>query len=552
VNRFQNMKLSVRLILLAVCFIVGFLTFGYFSYRTLDVVKVNGPVYKQIVQSKDVVADVLPPPEYIIESYLLVLELNDETDAVAMGKLFERGKKLRREYEERHEFWLQDLAPGPLKQAMTDRAYRPAMAFFEIRDNQFVPAMQAGDRTKAHDITRGPLKQLYEEHRVAIDDVVAMATKANVEQEKHATEIISRDSLVLLIIAGMVVVVVFFISTSAWQIATSLITRIQLAADAANQVAGGDLTAKLPASADDETGKLLQAIKAMTENLNSLVNRVKQSSIEIMSTATQIAATSRSQQETVTSFGTSTTEIAAATKEISATSQELLTTMEGVNQVASNTSTLAEHGRAGITGMDGIMRQLAASTTSISGKLSVIQEKAASINLAVTTITKVADQTNLLSVNAAIEAEKAGEYGLGFLVLAREIRRLADQSAVATLDIDRMVRQMQAAVSAGVMEMDKFTEEVRNGVKGSTQIAQQLGEIIEQVHTLSTRFEAVNEGMRSQSLGAKQISDAMGQLTEGARQTSNSVHEFNSATEHLRDAVAGLKEEISRFTVSSG
>ena len=118
------------------------------------------------------------------------------------------------------------------------------------------------------------------------------------------------------------------------------------------------------------------------------------------------------------------------------------------------------------------MKQLAESTASISAKLGMIREKAGNINVVVTTITKVADQTNLLSINAAIEAEKAGEYGRGFLVVAREIRRLADQTAVATLDIERMVRQMQDAVSAGVMEMDKFTDEVRSGVGQVTQINQ--------------------------------------------------------------------------------
>ena len=89
-------------------------------------------------------------------------------------------------------------------------------------------------------------------------------------------------------------------------------------------------------------------------------------------------------------------------------------------------------------------------------------QRTASINLAVTTIAKVADQTNLLSINAAIEAEKAGEYGKGFLVVAREIRRLADQTAVASLDIERMVKEMHSSVSAGVMEMDKFAEQVRS------------------------------------------------------------------------------------------
>ena len=197
------------------------------------------------------------------------------------------------------------------------------------------------------------------------------------------------------------------------------------------------------------------------------------------------------------------------------------------------------------------MRQLADSTTSIGSKLSVISERAAHINLAVTTITKVADQTNLLSINAAIEAEKAGEYGLGFLVVAREIRRLADQTAVATLDIERMVKEMQYSVSAGVMEMDKFSDQVRRGVDEVAQIGDQLGSIIDAVQGLTGRFDQVNEGMRVQSQGAEQIREAVIRLSEGAHQTSISLREFNKATDHLREAVGGLKEEVSRFTVDS-
>jgi methyl-accepting chemotaxis protein WspA len=183
--------------------------------------------------------------------------------------------------------------------------------------------------------------------------------------------------------------------------------------------------------------------------------------------------------------------------------------------------------------------------------LSVIREKAADITVVVTTITKVADQTNLLSVNAAIEAEKAGEYGLGFIVLAREIRRLADQTAVATLDIEQMVQQMQAAVTTGVMEMDKFTEEVRRSVDSVGRVGGQLEQIITQVQTVTSSFESVAEAMRAQSQGAQQINDAMVQLTDGARQTGSSLKEFNNATDHLRSAVAGLKQEISHFHLES-
>ena len=166
-----------------------------------------------------------------------------------------------------------------------------------------------------------------------------------------------------------------------------------------------------------------------------------------------------------------------------------------------------------------------------------------------TTITKVADQTNLLSINAAIEAEKAGEYGLGFLVVAREIRRLADMTAVATLDIERMVKEMQYSVSAGVMEMDKFSEQVRKVVGEVGQIGGQLGQIIAGAQGLHQRFDQVTEGMRVQSQGADQIREAMSRLSEAANQTSLSIREFNKATERLREAVGGLKDEVSGFTL---
>lgn len=300
----------------------------------------------------------------------------------------------------------------------------------------------------------------------------------------------------------------------------------------------------------DETGRLFCAVRTMIDNLYSLISQVKSASIQLISTATQISATSKQQESTVQNFGTSTSEIAAAVKEISATSQELLKTMDDVTIVANQTGSQAASAHTSIGGMEEAMRKLAQSTGTISSKLSIINDKANNIGSVITTITKVADQTNLLSLNAAIEAEKAGEYGLGFSVVAREIRRLADQTAVATLDIEQMIREMQTSVSTGVMEMDKFSEEVRRGVDTASQLGQQFGRIIDQVQALTPRFEAVHEGMQAQSQGAQQINDAMLQLTDAARQSAVSIREFNLAAEQLHRAVQGLKEEITKFKVA--
>ena len=350
-------------------------------------------------------------------------------------------------------------------------------------------------------------------------------------------------------VIGLSLATILGVTLAALAVARSISTPIRTAVAVANQVAGGDLRADVGESSDDETGALLGAIQTMTNDLRGLIGRIQHSSVALISTATAIQATASEQQQVIADYGASTSQAVAAVKEISVTSQELLRTMTEVNDMAGHTGKMAADGRVSLGGMDGTMRQLAESTSSFGSKLAVISERAANINLAVTTITKVADQTNLLSINAAIEAEKAGEYGLGFLVVAREIRRLADQTAVASLDIERMVKEMQYSVSAGVMEMDKFAEQVRNGVREIGDVSLKLAEIITAVQGISGRFGQVTEGMRAQSQGAEQIREAMIRLAEGASRTASSLNDFNGATVHLREAVGDLKEEVSRFTI---
>jgi methyl-accepting chemotaxis protein WspA len=255
----------------------------------------------------------------------------------------------------------------------------------------------------------------------------------------------------------------------------------------------------------------------------------------------------RTQSDEVKNLGSSTTEIAAATKQISATSEELLQRMTRISTVTDHTQELANSGQSAIGTMETTMRSLSDATHSISDRLGQISQKTNIIGSVTTTITKIADQTNLLSLNASIEAEKAGEYGVGFAVLAREIRRLADQTAVATLDIERMIREMQDSVTGGVMEMDKFSEQVNRSVSDTHLIGERFGTIIQLVQDLLPQFEAVHEGMRSQSAGAREIRDSMVTLTESVRVSAHSLDETRAATHRLEAAIDELRSEISAF-----
>ncbi len=544
-------KLASRLSYFVGVFLVLFAVFALVGWKTLDQVRVKGQIYDDIILGNELIADVLPPPAYIIESYLLTLQLVEEKDGAEMARLIDTGNELRVKYESRQEYWKRMLPSGRMGDLMTATAARPAMEFFRLRDDQFVPALRAGDQATAARVLT-TMRQRYEAHRFAIDEIVKLAELQNAANESKADVLIKQQLQTLSLLALGIVIVVVVMAWFARRAATTLSNRVLLVSDVADRIAQGDLTTSVPSSDDaDETGRLLLAINGMTQSLRGLVTRVKQASVELMSTATEFAATSRQQEATVQGFGASTNEIAAAVKQIAATSQELLATMEGLNAVSGQTADLAEQGQSGLAHLDDTMDKLAKAANAMAARLAAIREEAAEITGVVTTISKVADQTNLLSINAAIEAEKAGEQGLGFLVLAREIRRLADQTAVATLDIEQMVKQMQTAVSAGVMEIDRFAEQVRSGVGTVDRVGGQFGQIISQVKTLSERFDTVNHGMRSQSQGARQIGEAMGQMLDGARQTSVSLREFNAATESLRDAVTVLKQEIAKFNLGN-
>ena len=277
---------------------------------------------------------------------------------------------------------------------------------------------------------------------------------------------------------------------------------------------------------------------------NMIVSRVRMVTVSITSTATEMAGSSRQQEEVAQGFGASSAEIAAAVRQITTTGAELVRKMEQLSAAASESAQHATEGREGLQGMGQTMQQLAAATGNVAERLAAINEKASSINAIVDTITKVADQTNLLSVNAAIEAEKAGESGRGFLVVAREIRRLADQTAAATLDIETTVRQMQSAVSGGVMEMDRFSDQVRRGVENVGDVGQRLTQVIDRVGSVESRFGEVTEGMQSQVQGADQIRQAMDALAQNASRAREATGEFALAASTLKESLVSLRNIV--------
>ena len=341
---------------------------------------------------------------------------------------------------------------------------------------------------------------------------------------------------------------ILFVLIAAWM-GNNIGRSMAQAVGVARTIAAGDLTQRCQGSGRDETGQLMSSLNTMSEELSQLVENVQRSAASVGSSGGQISTSARRQESAVSELAASSTQIAATSSEISATANELLETMHKVGEISSRTVASAGSGKQCLDEMRRTMGHMVESTESIQDRLAAISEKTAKISSVVTTIMKIAQQTNLISLNAAIEAENAGELGLGFAVVAKEVRRLADQTSKASKGIEQMVKEMQSAVATAVMGMDGFSDDIRSGSGAVQSVTDELGSIIDQIERIGPQFDAVRDGMGAQAQGAGQIADGVRQIVASSEETAESVRETTSAIDELALAATRLQEGVARFKV---
>jgi methyl-accepting chemotaxis protein len=298
----------------------------------------------------------------------------------------------------------------------------------------------------------------------------------------------------------------------------------------------------------DELLVVFNSIKIMTDNLYSLLESVKYSGEEVADSVLQISGSAKEIEATVAQQAAATNQVTTTSKEISATAGELALTMQDLNSSVAATVESVGASLESIRTIDSNVTDLSDTNTLVSDNLHSLIAKTQNINNVITAITKIANQTNLLSLNAAIEAEKAGEFGAGFAVVAQEIRRLADQTAIATLEIEEQINAMQKSVQTGVQSVEEHTSKTEVTIGHVSEVNTGLVAMMTNTGNLGPQISTVNSGMQMQSEGADQIRDAMSQLSETASQTRDNIIYFNTATFKLKGVVEEMQSELRKFS----
>ena len=497
-----DMKMKVAL---SAAILIGiFATFWAISSNTLNELKVNGNLYNHIKVGMDLVGDTEPPPEYILESFLVVKEIQTETDATALSKLVDNFKSLEKAYDDGHERWSKRLEEGKIKSTLVVDSYGPAEDFYKVANEQVIPALQKGDHDTANKVISGSLTDAYNKHRTAIDNLVTLLSDSSDKDEKDAELKIAERTkfLTILGILGILLIIVILSVLAASLSVTTVVERIRRHL---KQMTEGDLTKKLDLKRSDEIGTVGAMIDELSEKLGIMVSQIRSAALQLNAATDEISGSSQK-------ISDGAQQQAASFEELSGSVQSNATNAGSANEMA---QAVANNAKSTGKGMDDTMEAM-----------SSIQKSSKKINEAVEIITDIADQTNLLALNAAIEAARAGEHGKGFAVVADEVRKLAERSADSAKDIKQLIGESTVQVQKGVHLSHDAGDSLKKMVVDITKVAEQLKSISTATQEQAATMEENTSITESNAASSEELAAAAEQMSAQAQELQRLVEQF--------------------------
>ena len=591
-HRLSQNTVGKNLLLLQGIFAGALAVFGFGALLTLETMKVNGPVYKEIVLCKDLIADILPPPEYILETHLMVNRLAVTADPKEVAALTSRIETLKAQYDDRHAFWLKELPAGAMKRILVEDSYRPAVDYYAVAAKEFLPAVQAGDLRGASTVLEGKLHPLYEQHRVAIDQVVELQTAAGLTVEDGARSATTWAVVGLLVGAVVIVGGVFklgsLIGGAVTQPLTQVLAQTDVLLSAAqrgqldqrgdeasfhgpyrdlihgiNDIMGTLATREQQAEQarlrDEQARRDAEETVRFVAELSAVLKRVAGQDLTARITASYTPAheatklafndTLEHLADAFRSVAASATLVREAADAISAGgdtlaqgASEQASTLEEIAASLQELSTDAEHNAESAERVQGLSAKNrdavvegVASVERLTDAIQRIKASSDETSKIVKSIDEIAFQTNLLALNAAVEAARAGEAGRGFAVVAEEVRNLAQRSAEAARTTAHLI--------------DGALGHAQQGVELNEQVLEQLGRIRSRVEEVTNAIGDVVHSSQNQRRGVSEVRVAVDQINIVTQQNAAHAEESAASAQDLLGQAEALRELVAGFTL---
>jgi len=523
----------------------------------LSEVKVGGALYNKIKLGNDLVADVLPPPEYVIESYLeATLALNNPAELATRR---DRLNQLKKEYDERREFWVKSDLDPVLKAKLVQDSNREVQRFWIAIEQVFLPALAKGD-TDAAAKSYAEITAAYLAHRAVIDDIVKKTNDDNAAIESAATQRVGTFTVILWSTSGLVFLI---IGGGLLSVGLGVIRPMTQMTGVMARLAGGGLDIEIPSlNRADEVGAIARAVQVFRESalrvqameseqaglklkaeedrkvamgrfadgfeqaIGQIVEAVSSASTEIERAADCLTATAKTSHKL-------TTEAALASDRSSANAQSAATASE---QMASSVTEIGRQVQQSESMTHAAVRQ----AEQTNKRIAELSQSAGRIGEVVKLIAAVAEQTNLLALNATIEAARAGEAGRGFAVVASEVKALAAQTGKATEEIGAQITQMQSATQQSVSAIKAIGTTIGQISEISTAIAAAVEE-----QTAAT--QEITRSVQQSAQGAIEVGGCLANVNRGSADTQVAAEQVHGFARSLSQEGSALKLEVGKF-----
>ena len=602
----HNFTLKGKFNLLLLLFTAGALLFGLASLAVLAKVKVNGPHYELIVRGKDLQADILPPPAYILESYTVTLQSLNATSPETVTKLIEKGDALRKEFTDRYSYWETKLPDPSMRTVLLEEARNPALEFFKVRDSQFNPALKAGDREKAGKIFTGTLQPLFEKHLSAILKLVEMANTFTSHEEESVAQIIRRANGLLLLAVGAVILVVFLISR---MVASSILSTVQRTAQVLDSVARGDFRERLTQDTNDELGQMARSVNQMVESIRSVLLeevvdwqvvaenqqkalREKEAALLLQQKAQQLLETvsaaasgdltreisvlgsdaigqvGEGLQHLLEAFRSSIQSFANASNQLASASGQMSLVSTDMSAVAEETATQSTTVGAAAEEVSRNLQTVAAGAEEMSASINEIAGNAVEAARVASDAVKIAGTTNETILKLGVSSAEIGQVIKLITSIAQQTNLLAlnatieaaraGESGKGFAVVANEVKELAKATTEAADDISKKIEAIQADAKGAVDAIGQITGVITQVNEIANMIASsveeqtattneISHNVTEAATGSAEIARNIAGVAAAAEATAKGAADSQTAALELSGMAGALKQLVGQF-----